>query len=117
MPVAQTETQLKVMGDVDALGEYLKASLEQITTEDYTLPAFDGSWQTGDDSRMGFRDLLRDTGLLCDAMQTDVAAQKNVDVDGSTSPSRYAFKNSFVEALRVWFRVVVYSHWQTAQIS
>ena len=84
VPVAQTETQLKVMGDVDALGEYLKASLEQITTEDYTLPAFDGSWQTGDDSRMGFRDLLRDTGLLCNAMQTDVAAQKNVDVDGIT---------------------------------
>lgn len=84
VPVAQTETQLKVMGDVDALGEYLKASLEQITTEDYTLPAFDGSWQTGDGSRMGFRDLLRDTGLLCNAMQTDVAAQKNVDVDGIT---------------------------------
>lgn len=84
VPVAQTETQLKVTGDVDALGEYLKASLEQITTEDYTLPVFEGSWQTGDGSRMGFRDLLRDTGLLCDAMQTDVAAQKNVDVDGIT---------------------------------
>lgn len=84
VPVAQTETQLKVTGDVDTLGEYLKASLEQITTEDYTLPAFDGSWQTGDGSRMGFRDLLRDTGLLCDAMQTDVAAQKNVDVDDIT---------------------------------
>ena len=84
VPVAQTETQLKVTGDVDALGEYLKASLEQIATEDYTLPVFEGSWQTGDGSRMGFRDLLRDTGLLCDAMQTDVAAQKNVDVDGIT---------------------------------
>ena len=84
VPVAQTETQLKVTGDVDTLGEYLKASLEQITTEDYTLPAFDGSWQTGDGSRMGFRDLLGDTGFLCNAMQTDVAAQKNVDVDGIT---------------------------------
>lgn len=47
VPVAQTETQLKVTGDVDALGEYLKASLEQITTEDYTLPVFEEAGRPG----------------------------------------------------------------------
>lgn len=101
VPVAQTETQLKVTGDVDALGEYLKASLEQIATEDYTLPVFEGSWQTGDGSRMGFRDLLRDTGLY--VMRCRQMWQHR--------------RMLMWMALRVWFRVVVYSHWQTAQIS